>query len=238
MSYAIHALQELPLEPKTRCVSFFFYGRGPPLERTVLGFYREVLRQFARKDMALLEILTKRYKKRCEELGPIDEKWSWKEIELERILFKYVKDIPMPRQLWIFTDTLDEAGDEAARILAGKLNDLVGVASKRIEICFSCRHYPILRKHTLRKHTTLKLCVEDGNEADMVAFTKKKIETYQHRLSNVQVDGLVGYLRDRGQGIFLWVDLIIKTIGEQMANSLPFILGLVKTLPTGLEGVY
>lgn len=109
-------------------------------------------------------------------------------MELEGILFKYVKDISVPRQLWIFIDALDEAGDEAARSLAGKLNDLVGIASKPIGICFSCRHYPILRKHTLRKHITLKLCVEDGNEADIVATTKKKIETYQHHLSNVQVD--------------------------------------------------
>src|SRR5271155_1763148 len=86
LKYALRELnRELKQQPSPKklvVASFFFHGRGAPIQKTPLGLFRSLLHQILSQIPDWLSEFRSRYKTRCE----IEEKWEWHERELQDFL--------------------------------------------------------------------------------------------------------------------------------------------------------
>lgn len=173
------------------------------------------------------------YHEGIEEQGGIQEPWNWSEVDLKAVLFEFTNKATFINRLWIFVDALDEAGEDTAHRLSETFNELVSSSQGQIRICFSSRHYPVLKQHT-----ELKVCVEENNKTDIINFSKSRLGAYPHHLDEEELDKVVDAVALKSQGIFLWVELMIKFLSKHLSSQIQFILDRIGQFPPGLEDFY
>ena len=80
-----YALETAERETKKDIIfaSFFFHGRGAPMQKNVVGLIRSLLHQILQRNRDLLSKLTYLYKNRCETEGDFAEKWDWDKKQLQ-----------------------------------------------------------------------------------------------------------------------------------------------------------
>ena len=84
-----HALENTKqfVSEGTILASFFFHGRGAPLQKNVFGLLRSLLHQILEQNRDLLSKFTLLYKNKCQIQGKFPDKWEWQVNEL-RNFFK------------------------------------------------------------------------------------------------------------------------------------------------------
>ena len=230
LKYALRKCKQQACLKKLVVASFFFHGRGADMQKTPLGLFCSLLHQILDQIPELLREFSSVFKKRCETEGKPGEKWKWHEGELRTMLKDYIWRAPEAYLIRIYVDALDECGEGIARELVEYFQHLTSKAT--LNICFSCRHYPIV---TLEHGLTV--CVEDGNHDDIVTYVRGKFES---GFSESEAQELETTIVNKAKGVFQWVVLVVPSILDLHwdGKSMKAIRQEIQKIPAVLDNLY
>jgi ankyrin repeat protein len=196
--------QERPvLQAETLVLSHFFHGRGSEIQKSLFGFFRSILHQLLSKAPARLVKLLEAFKNNCEEKGKPGEKWDWHLEELRDLLHSSLLAVLEAHAILTFVDAVDECGQAVAHQLVGEFEDILNLSSEirqsTFRICFTCRHFPIIR---LNKG--LEICVEKENGKDIITYVDMRLPREKDPIKHMIIQ--------RASGTFQWVRLVIDQI--------------------------
>ena len=147
LKYVIQETGKHQLQNNLVIASFFFHGRGAEIQKTPEGLFRSLLHQLLERVPNTMSKLNKTFNEKVQTMGEPIKKWKWHPKELQDILTASLAEVGKSYTLQIFVDALDECGELAAVELVDYFEKLVsapGTADGSLNICFSCRHYPIM----------------------------------------------------------------------------------------------
>ncbi|KAK4080934.1 hypothetical protein Trihar35433_2039 [Trichoderma harzianum] len=218
-------------------LSFFFHGRGEELQKTPFGLFRSLLHQILKQAPDALSDLVDDFTQKCKDMGNYQEKWEWHLNDLWRFF-----ELSLPRVLavcsvWLFVDALDECGEINAKDLVRKFTLLIeritplSTYDKKLRICFSCRHYPILSSTAF-----FEVCLERENRGDIATYVRSELFPFGESMSITIIDLII----DRASGVFLWAELVVKHVVDLGLNGdgPAKIAAAVHSIPKGLDDLY
>ncbi|OQE41042.1 hypothetical protein PENCOP_c005G03906 [Penicillium coprophilum] len=221
-------------------LDFFFTARGTEMQRTPLGMLRSLLNQIFNRDPTVRPQIREIYDRRCQQFGYGKRQWKWPQMMLEELLASAILTSASRQHVVVFVDALDEAGATSAQQLAGYFHRLVGRAEKKklcIQVCISCRHYPIMESGQ-----AIEIKVEDHNQQDISSYIQDKMtKTEAGKSTNQKMrEMLVEQLTQQANGVFQWVHIIIPLIDRKVREGESFdeICCWLREVPAGLEDVY
>ena len=226
-----HALESAEREAEQNCIlaSFFFHGRGAPIQKDVLGLFRSLLHQILQQNRDLLSKLTILYRKRCFTEGRLGPDWSWNENELRTFFRSHVVDTARTHQMRIYIDALDESGQD----IALELVEFFRVFAAPVLICFTCRHYPFVSLEGGNE-----VCVEDENELDIKIYVQDKIKAHIQRTDIAEA--IRNEIVSRSQRNFQWAVLVIPRVLTlfKSRKSMVTIRTIIQNTPAELNELY
>ncbi|KAJ9492465.1 hypothetical protein VN97_g759 [Penicillium thymicola] len=221
-------------------LEFFFTARGAEMQRIPLGMLRSLLSQIFDRDATVRPQVREAYEQRCRQFGYGERGWEWPRVMLEELLAGTILASASRQHIMIFVDALDEAGAESAQYLAAYFHRLINRAEKMnvtVQICISCRHYPIMESDPARE-----ICVEHYNHDDIARYTKDIIVDTDVGDSPGQEtrEALAEQLIRQCNGVFQWAHLIMPLIRQKILEGESFddIRCWLHEVPAGLEDVY
>ncbi|CAI7605614.1 unnamed protein product [Penicillium manginii] len=221
-------------------LDFFFTARGTEMQRTPLGMLRSLLNQIFDRDATIRPQVREIYEQRCRQFGYGERKWEWPQRILEEILATAILASANNQHVIIFVDALDEAGAESAQKLAAYFHRLVDRADKKqltLQVCISCRHYPIFESARAKA-----IHVEDHNQDDIATYIKDTLlETELEDVPDSErIEGLVEELAEHSKGVFQWAHLIMPLVKQKVieGESISDIRDWLGDIPADLENVY
>ena len=234
MKYALRHFNR-GIQPKPLVASFFFHGRGVPLQRSLLGLFRSILHQILDQSPELLQSFARLYLRKCKSQGKAGKDWEWHIAELQEYLETVFPALTKERPLRLFVDALDECGEKSAKELVKYFHRWIHSSPGKmaLNIIFSCRHYPLIALGD-----GLTICVEDENHEDIEIFVRGEIE--------LQVPGaeeardLAEQILERASGIFQWAVLVVPILLGLLANgnSMRKVQKRLSETPTELNNLY
>jgi hypothetical protein len=206
----------------------FFNARGDLLERSLEGMYRQLLHQLLTKVARLHSIFPA---SDISDLDPLD----WPRQLLENQFKKCVLGLGGQEGVTCFIDALDECPESEIRDLVEFFEDLgefTATKGIRFRVCFSSRHYPNV---SLEKCQHFMLDGQSGHQQDIAAYIDNKLRLPTSKVN----EEIKSDVRDRAQGVFLWVVLVVKKLKRDIDR------GVVKHLrsrldeaPDGLDALF
>ncbi|KAJ4388220.1 hypothetical protein N0V93_008827 [Gnomoniopsis smithogilvyi] len=168
-------------------------------------------------------------------MGAPGEKWHWHQNELVDFLKLSIEEVSKTRPVWLFVDALDECGKENANKLVEGFESLLRgcPSTAQFRICFSCRHYPILR---LTYENALEICTERENEGDISTYVHAQLSTSTSEVP----DTIEKTIRDRASGVFMWARLVVERVLdlELEGEGWKSIEDEIDKIPDELDGLY
>ena len=192
---------------------FFFNGRGAEIEQTMLGMARALLVQIVRQHRWILEHipLIDHYKE-MDRSGAKPPEWELPVIKellgsVSRVKGKAVV-------VYVVIDSLDEAHAHSRDQAFELLNQLASpTGSCTFKIFLTSRPHPLAH---LGSSSHPRISLEQPADA---ACIQNDIDTYvaKNAASNLArymptLDPIIQKLKDRSNGVFLWVDLVMKRL--------------------------
>ncbi|KAJ5513228.1 hypothetical protein N7463_002780 [Penicillium fimorum] len=221
-------------------LDFFFTARGTELQRTALGMLRSLLNQIFDRDPTVRPQIREIYDRRRRLLNFGKRLWEWPQMMLEELLASAILASANRQHVVIFVDALDEAGATSAQQLAGYFHRLVDRAKKKnlyIQVCISCRHYPIMESGQ-----AIEIKVEDHNQQDIAIYIQDiLIETEAKDNASQKIrEMLVKQLTQQANGLFQWAHIILPLIEQKVRERVSFdkICLWLREVPAGLEDTY
>ncbi|QYS92890.1 ANK_REP_REGION domain-containing protein [Trichoderma simmonsii] len=218
-------------------LSFFFHGRGEELQKTPFGLFRSLLHQILKQAPDALSDLVDDFTQKCKDMGNYQEKWEWHLNDLWRFFELSLPRLLTVRSVWLFVDALDECGETNAKDLVRKFTLLIEritplyTYDKKLRICFSCRHYPILSSTAL-----FEVCLERENRGDISTYVRSELFPLGESMSISITDLII----NRASGVFLWAELVVKHVVDLGLNGdgPAKIVAAVHSIPKGLDDLY
>lgn len=201
MKHAMLRVKRVQLRPVV--LSFFFNGRGNKLEKSQNGFYRTLLRQ-------ILLTSTQWPSQILQEFLRQQRSHTWYSGQLSAFLGLALLNHalqPTSSPIYIFIDALDEYDSresfyETVRFLENLAQRILREAPLfSLNICVSRRDFPNL------KEKPLEIQLERFNARDIRHYIEKTLvcpAKFQQESQNILIE--------RAEGVFLWVDLVIKEL--------------------------
>ena len=231
MKYALETEKPKQLPPDYTVVSYFFHGRGTPLQRSALGLFRSLLHQILTQIPPLLSkfqsMFQSRFQKEPKTQGKPGKDWDWHKEELQDFFKSIIAE--KRYRIRIFIDAVDECGEDVAKELVKYFQKSTNSTESTLSICFSSRHYPYIG------HGIETICVEDKNELDILTFIQTELSpAFENQRERAEV--LEKEIMDKASGIFQWVDLVVSRIlslhkrGRSMKNIRNTLLRIPKEL--------
>ena len=218
-------------------LSFFFHGRGISMQKTAHGLYRSLLHQLLSQSAHLLNTFTQIYVEKCASEGPPGDKWEWRENELRKHVYTYVMQVAKTHNTWIYIDALDEDGEESATDLIQFFNSFMpppGMSNSRyINICFSCRYFPIIAWENGQR-----IRVDNENTQDIRTYIQNMVD------SNIERKDIAADIEDeilrKSSNTFQWVVLVVRKALSlyRRRKALRLIKEDIRKLPLDLEKLY
>ncbi|CAI7668811.1 unnamed protein product [Penicillium manginii] len=220
-------------------LNFFFTARGSELQKTPLGMFRSLLNQIFVLDDTVRSAVREAYEKRCQLFGHYDEH-KWPQTMLEELLTGAILTSANQKQVRVFVDALDETGAESAQKLASYFHRLSSRAGKEklpLQICISCRHYPIISSPQ-----AVEVCVEDHNQGDIATYIDDVLAEMEddEDITQDMKEELMKQLNERANGVFQWVHIMVPLLQQRVlgGDSLDDVRCWLDEVPADLEDVY
>ena len=220
--------------------SYFFWNIGSPLQKNYVGFLRSLLFQIAEQRGDLVPIMMRDEttpKARRSEAHEPGLMYAWTRERLDEALQRFLAKKPPSISVCIFIDGLDEfEGNEDSLMNTIRLLS----RTSQTRVCVSSRPEQIYRQGFV---DSPQLRLQDLNRHDIQQMTNKRLGTELEKsfpqLKRETTD-LVNDLISRSQGIFLWVDLIIKDLQRGLRNkdNLQELRERLDGMPDTVHGVY
>ncbi|CAG8059427.1 unnamed protein product [Penicillium salamii] len=221
-------------------LNFFFTARGAEMQRTPLGMLRSLMNQLFDRDPTVRPQIREKYDRRCKQFGYGKRQWEWPQVMLEELLASTILASANQQHVMVFVDALDEVGAKSAQQLAGYFHRLVDHAEKMklcIQVCISCRHYPIMESGQ-----AIEIKVEDHNQQDIATYVQDKLVKTEAKdnASQKMREMLVEQLTQQANGVFQWVHIMIPLIERKVREGESFddICCWLREVPADLGDVY
>ena len=236
-----HTLDNVEKTPSTGkrplILSFFFHGRGVPLQKAPLGLFRSLLHQVLRQVPATLSDLVRTFQQYRESKGEQGKDWQWDPNELRRFFKSSLPRALESRPVWLFVDALDESGRANAINLVKEFEDLLKELPSdglQFRICFTCRHYPILGLDG-----GFEICLEHENRQDISTYVQARLSKFLDRHGQTATT-IPDLIISRAEGVFMWVRLTAERVLELELDGveLSMIKEKVKSTPRKLDNLY
>ncbi|KAH8598592.1 hypothetical protein B0O99DRAFT_615467, partial [Bisporella sp. PMI_857] len=223
-------------------LAFFFHKRGTQLQQTPIGMFRTMIYQLLSQVPSASADFQRLYEEKRKFQGDIGKDWEWRELELRRVLESSLVSAVKTHSIIIFVDALDEAGEDSARRIVSYLhevNELLLNSKHATSICFSCRHFPIIKTNS-----GVHICVEDENHKDISTYTLAELQRQMHvqdrELGSDDLNLLQTRISNKASGVFLWVTLVIPVIVKQYneGRASGEIFKALEEVPSDLGDIY
>lgn len=231
-----YALRQQKDQDMLIVASFFFHGRGAPIQKSLLGFFRSLLFQILQHIPSLLSSCSAMFKRKRDTQGTVDKDWKWQASELQNLFILYITNAMETHSVEIFVDALDECGEETATYLVDFLQRLIDELPQTkasLRICFSCRHYPLVALEN-----GLDICVEDENQDDIQIYVRHKLEAGIR--DKIMLEKLQENILQRSLNVFQWVVLVVPGVIllYKKGKSFLSIQKVLEKIPTKLNELY
>ncbi|KAJ5298834.1 uncharacterized protein N7443_006954 [Penicillium atrosanguineum] len=225
--------------PGIRLECFFSLG-GLEMQHTMLGMLRSLLVQIFERDLTVRPQVREAYEQQCRLFGGGERKWEWPQVVLEELLAGAILASASRQHVTMFIDALDETGTESAQQLAAYFHQLIDRSEKTnaaVQICISCRHYPLME--TARD---MEIYVEQHNHEDIATYIKDiLINTVVEDYPNEETRELLAeQCIHQANGSFLWARFAMHEIKNNISRGEPIdnIRRWLSKVPTRFEDVY
>ncbi|KAI1025275.1 hypothetical protein LB504_010002 [Fusarium proliferatum] len=221
----------------SQTAAFFFSGKGDELEHSVVGLFRSLIYQLCSKYpvfmQSLQEICDAKTKTGC---FMASEVIAWQEAELKAALEKMILQ-KRSSKLSIFVDALDECDSGNVRDLAyfwRKTTKSAFASGIDLKVCLSSRHSP-----SVTVSDCSEIIMEQHNGHDISTYLKQRIEIGID-IQNAQWQILEEKIRERSDGMFLWVVLVVDELLRSWdeGRSLEYLTKRVQNTPQALETLF
>ena len=235
-------------------LAFFFHRRGNPLQQTLLGMFRTLLHQL----LSQVSSVRAEFRTLCDEKKKwrveSGKNWDWRVEELRPVFSSALLAAAKSHKIRIFVDALDEAsyGENNARnedrnqATQEAISFLYEINTKLLKldapnkICFSCRHFPIIRVED-----GFEICVEDHNKDDIDSYTSAMLrERIQIEAGAKEKNSILASLQadivSRAEGVFMWVALVVPLVANHHneGDSSEAIRRTLRAVPPELDDIY
>ncbi|KAI1111016.1 hypothetical protein F5Y14DRAFT_454429 [Nemania sp. NC0429] len=191
-------------------VAFFFHYRGTSLQKSFDGLLRSILTQLLIQSPDLCVFVEPFYDRRA----VLNERWTLR--GLQNAFQSIIEQNEVPLRLCMFFDALDEY-DGRPEFISKLLLDLGSITptkNKRIKLCFSSRPWDIFIKSF--QHCA-GFSIQDFTRDDIRDYCLGSIK--EERLPSNIIETLVPSIVKRSEGVFLWVQLVIKSLARATRAS-------------------
>ena len=214
----------------------FFWAAGTPLQKSIQGFLRSIIFQILDHQPDLISEVTQQIKPF---LGPEKGRTIiWTEKRLTKCLLALAHGASTDYRTCLFVDGLDEFNGDIDGLIE-LIQELVQIPN--IKCCFSSRPGRMFEDFA----TSNTLTLEDLTHLDIQRFVESKLTQFPQiqNLSPEQTEArekLKAIIVRKADGVFLWVDLIVKSQINGMKNddSVETLRERLYSLPTEIEGLY
>lgn len=214
-------------------ISFFFNARGGSnLEKSVEDMYRSLLHQI----ICNLPFDSHILQDRSGRILPfsLTELYKWSLRQLEVLFHEVVKDLLRSRSIICFVDALDESDENEIRAMIQTMTKLCCINTRQntCKLCLSTRPYPNLITSYGEK---IDIAQEPGHEDGIATYICDALTDIPDSEALVLKDMLLA----RADGVFLWVELVVKRVLQTYTEDPGVDLGqLIKDTPETLDEFY
>lgn len=240
MKYAWTAMKHKSEESDSVVASFFFHGRGLPIQRNQTGLFRSLLNQILPQFPEVLQKFSGLHQEHIQERG---KRWEWGGSELRDFFISNLPAASKARPIVIFVDALDEAFDEPGRPMDSELAHFfvrlmteVEKHDGRLKICFSSRHYPGVINMDLGNARSIS--VDDENDDDIRSAVSDRLKNVDLPDDRRQI--LEQEIVSRANGIFQWAMLVTRDVFQKCRarENFSVICQSIKKTPYSLHSLY
>lgn len=230
------ALQTWSGNDRLILASHFFWITGTPMQKSQQGLLQSLLFHIFRQYPELVQAA-------CPDRWGADELRSqyprpWSRRELRQAVHATLTQHQLPARFCFFIDGLDEYVDDQYSLVHDEIDEWSRIPG--VKICISSRPWNVFESaFGVTKDRSLVL--QDFNKTDMDMFVKGKLEQDQRFLRLIARDGSAQSfaleVRDRAQGVFLWVHLIVGSLlrGLTEEDDVKMLQQRLDALPNTLE---
>ena len=219
------------LKPK-----YFFWSAGTTLEKSIEGLLRSLLYQILRELPSIIPLSCEDRstlvpaRDRHDEFEPIA---IWTVRRLQNTFQNVLRQAVTTTSICIFIDGLDEITGDADAVIA----EITKMPSFAVKVCLSSRPEQ-LYNDAFGSYAKLRL--QDLTKSDIRTYVADRLEPWLCTEPEVKVSRMMSNIAYKAQGVFLWVDLIVKTLikGLKHDDSFEQLQERLASTPTDIEAVY
>ena len=200
--------------------SFYFWNAGRDAQKSQLGLMKSLLYQIFRQ---CPDLIPPAWSLKFGSDGFADKNFdSWSRQDLSDAVDGIIARGSLKSRFCFFVDGLDEYADAQAgdhHALIQYLDRLI--KSPCVKICVSSRPWTVF-KDRYNQHDDLKFVLQDLTSKDMLKYAQGLLhedERFQ-RLASREPEALslAAHIRDRAQGVFLWVYLVTSSLKRGLSE--------------------
>lgn len=220
---------------------FFFWNAGTTLEKSFQGLLRSLLYQILQKvpDLTPVSIDPISFESQpalvsesngVQESGPFA---AWTERRLRTTFESVLRQAKGNCNICVFIDGLDEISGDSETVIAA----IKSMQSAEVKVCLSSRPN---RLYTDTFSACAKLRLQDLTEPDIRTYVSDKLQPFMRAESALEVSDLMNTIVLKAQGVFIWVELVVKTLIKGLRNedTLEQLQSRVESLPSDVEALY
>lgn len=216
---------------------FFFWNSGSEMQMSSMGLLQTLLFNCLRQKRSLTSVIFPERWQACQSFGEDLHPWTWSELLQAFKLF--IVEAGETSKLFFFIDGLDEFNGEHRELI-----ELVQDISQfpNVKICLASRPWivfedafgqlPSLMLQDLT-YPDIQIFVE-GRLVENSRFCQLKVREPQY------ASKLVKEITEKSAGVFLWINLVVRSLLEGLANSdrVSDLSRRLVLMPDDLDGVY
>lgn len=194
--------------------SYFFWNSGSDIQKSQLGLMQSLVYQILRQCPDLIPLASTR---RWDIEDFSDARiLPWTRTELQSAIHNIIERGQLSAHFCFFIDGLDEYADDFSgdHYELIKFLDTLAQPSK-VKLCVSSRPWTVF-KDRYEKKGELKLVMQDLTSQDIYDYVEGQLqndERFRQLASrDHQALELASHIRDKAEGVFLWVFLVVRSL--------------------------
>lgn len=239
--------------------AYFFHDRGIEVQKSILGFLREIVYQIMRQQTQLFPLIYDVFRRQHGYLQPATQpsmeieggrkvfadsmEKTWGLSLMQDALIAIASSAVFPVNICIFVDALDEH-DGNHRDLLSTLDHLTRLSYNKffhLRLCMAGRQENIFR---VAFRDCPGFAIHELTRSDICQYTEGRLKNAASANltedGELALSGLIDDVVDRAEGVFLWVRLVVDELIEGLCegDSMEELQDLLYGLPTELEELY
>ncbi|KAI0474814.1 hypothetical protein F4859DRAFT_514659 [Xylaria cf. heliscus] len=225
---------------------FFFWNPGSILQKSREGLLRTLLYQILRKHEHLIpKVFESRYQLYRLHDTRSAYRWNWTWTELQRAMETLLSDAS--RRYFILVDGLDELDGMLEKTKTKETQETIDFfvsigRLRHVKLCISSRPWLVFEDAFGEKPS---LTMEYLTRPDITLYVETRFGDSEHfsklkKQDETFASQLITNIADKALGVFLWVDLVVRSLLTGLSNSdrISDLQSRLDELPSELEALF